>query len=84
MDRDSLSPARTVLQHVLRDTRREAGLSQAELADKLGVAQSFVSRLESGTRHLDVLELRLICAACRSSLITFLERLEVRLLEEGG
>ena len=38
-------------------TRREtAGLTQAQLAEKLGEYQSFVARLESGQRRIDVIE----------------------------
>ena len=37
--------------------RREAlHMSQAELAEKLGQYQSFVARLESGQRRIDVVE----------------------------
>jgi transcriptional regulator with XRE-family HTH domain len=37
--------------------RREAvGMTQAQLADKLGEYQSFVARLESGQRRVDVVE----------------------------
>ena len=32
----------------LREARVRAGLNQAELADKLGVDQSYVSRIENG------------------------------------
>jgi len=38
-------------------TKREAaGLTQAQLAEKLGEYQSFVARLESGQRRIDVVE----------------------------
>lgn len=37
--------------------REAAGLTQAELADALGEYQSFVARLESGQRRVDVVEL---------------------------
>ena len=38
-------------------SRREAaGLTQAQLAEKLGEYQSFVARLESGQRRIDVIE----------------------------
>ncbi len=38
-------------------TKREAaGLTQAQLAEKLGECQSFVARLESGQRRIDVIE----------------------------
>ena len=37
--------------------RREAiGMTQTQLADKLGEYQSFVARLESGQRRVDVVE----------------------------
>lgn len=42
--------------HALRSARREAGLSQAELAAKLGKSQQFVSKFEAGERRLDVIE----------------------------
>ena len=36
--------------------REAAGLTQSELAAKLGEYQSFVARLESGQRRVDVVE----------------------------
>jgi ribosome-binding protein aMBF1 (putative translation factor) len=36
--------------------REAAGLTQAQLAEKLGEYQSFVARLESGQRRIDVIE----------------------------
>jgi transcriptional regulator with XRE-family HTH domain len=41
---------------VLGDARKKAGLTQAELAKKLGEYQSFVARLESGQRRVDLVE----------------------------
>jgi len=40
----------------LVEKREEAGLSQAEFADRIGEYQSFVARLESGQRRVDVVE----------------------------
>lgn len=36
--------------------RRQAGLTQAALAGKLGVAQSLVAKVENAERRLDVVE----------------------------
>lgn len=36
--------------------REAAGLTQIQLANKLGEYQSFVARLESGQRRVDVIE----------------------------
>ena len=40
----------------LLQARRQAGLSQSELAQRLGTRQQFVSKFESGERRLDVVE----------------------------
>jgi transcriptional regulator with XRE-family HTH domain len=42
----------------LKTARIEAGLAQQEVADKLGKPQSYVSKIESGERRLDVLEIK--------------------------
>ncbi|MGZ2488320.1 transcriptional regulator with XRE-family HTH domain [Rhizobium pisi] len=41
---------------LLIEKREAAGLTQIELARKLGEYQSFVARLESGQRRVDVIE----------------------------
>lgn len=41
---------------LLKEKREAAGLTQTELASKLGEYQSFVARLESGERRVDVIE----------------------------
>ena len=42
----------------LKKARIEAGLSQKAVADKLGKPQSYVSKIESGERRLDVAEVK--------------------------
>ncbi|MDU0364475.1 helix-turn-helix transcriptional regulator [Rhizobium sp. 25PS6] len=41
---------------LLVEKREASGLTQTELADRLGEYQSFVARLESGQRRVDVVE----------------------------
>lgn len=42
----------------LKKTRLKAGLSQQEVAKKLGKPQSYISKIESGERRLDVAEIK--------------------------
>jgi transcriptional regulator with XRE-family HTH domain len=44
------------LRELLLEARRNAGLTQIELAQKLSKPQSFVSKYELGERRLDVIE----------------------------
>jgi ribosome-binding protein aMBF1 (putative translation factor) len=61
---------------LLRRIRIEAGMRQEDLADKLGMPQSVVSKFESGERRLDLLELRDVCVALGISLEDFVRRFE--------
>ncbi|MGK8200745.1 MULTISPECIES: helix-turn-helix domain-containing protein [Burkholderia] len=42
---------------LLADLRKQRGLLQQDVADRLGRPQAFVSKVESGVRRLDVVEL---------------------------
>jgi len=42
----------------LKKARLESGLGQVEVAKKLGKTQSYVSKIESGQRRFDVLQLK--------------------------
>jgi transcriptional regulator with XRE-family HTH domain len=75
----SVAEERAVLSDVLREARRQAGLRQEDLAARLSRPQSFVSKVESGERRLDVIETRAVCAALGLSLGEFVARLERRL-----
>lgn len=50
-----------VLQALLRNLRKEAGVTQVELAQRLGETQSAVSKCERGERRLDLVQLRAWC-----------------------
>jgi transcriptional regulator with XRE-family HTH domain len=54
------------LREELVKLRRAAGLSQANLAEKLGKPASYVAKYELGERRLDVVELCIILKAISS------------------
>ena len=69
----------TVLQKLLRTIRKEAHLTQSDLASRLSKPQSYVSKYESGERKLDLIEVRDICRQCGLTLSEFSARLEQEL-----
>jgi transcriptional regulator with XRE-family HTH domain len=78
-----LNHQQKTLQALLRQIRKETGLSQQELAALLGKPQSFVSKYESGERRLDVLELRQVCQNLDVDFLSFIKRLEKALSVEN-
>lgn len=44
------------LRSLIEEARLKAGLSQKDVADALGVHQTWVSKIEGGERRLDVVE----------------------------
>ena len=44
------------LRQLLREARENAGLTQDQLAERLGAYKTFVSKYEAGDRRLDVIE----------------------------
>lgn len=64
---------------MLRDARLQAGLTQAEVARRLDMSQSDVSKCELGSRRLDVIELRVWLEALGARLPDFLLALEERI-----
>lgn len=57
----------------LYQARKEQGLTQAEVANKLGKPQSFVSRSETGERRIDVIELKAFARLYYKKIDWFLE-----------
>jgi transcriptional regulator with XRE-family HTH domain len=50
------SPAHVQLLKLLVAAREKAGMTQQQLADRLGKPQSFISKYEGGERRIDVIE----------------------------
>ena len=69
-----------VLLDLLREARIAAGVNQIDLADRVGMTQSMVSKCERGERRLDVIELRRWCGAIDVPFLPLLEEFEMRLM----
>jgi transcriptional regulator with XRE-family HTH domain len=48
---------------LMRNSRREANLTQQQLADRLAKSQSFIAKYEAGERRLDVVEFLTVAEA---------------------
>lgn len=75
-------PENLVLIQLLRELRMQSGLRQSELAEKLSVAQNFVSNVEQGIRRLDLVELRDYAAALGLSFLEVASMWEEKLPSE--
>ncbi|MCL2161345.1 MAG: helix-turn-helix transcriptional regulator [Betaproteobacteria bacterium] len=56
-----------------------SGFTQVELAHRLGKPQSYVSKVETGERKLDFLEVRDYCLACNQDFSAFAMTMETLL-----
>lgn len=69
------SPGYEMVLTLLRETRLDAGLTQAELCQRLHRPRNYVSKCESGERRVDVLEWVEFLVGCGADPVTFLVRL---------
>ena len=65
-----------ILRRLLRELREAAGLTQTQVAEALGMHQSYVSKYETGERRLDVVELRRVAMAVGLSPTAVMRRLD--------
>lgn len=69
----------STLRECLKGAREQSGLTQVQLAEAMGVAQSDISKIERGERRLDVVELVYVCRALGISSKDFISSFEARL-----
>lgn len=67
---------RKLLLDLLRELRKQKGLTQDQMAKGIGAKQAFVSKYETGERRLDFLDLVAICEVLSISIVNFAERFE--------
>ncbi|QDJ38366.1 transcriptional regulator [Bordetella hinzii] len=65
------------LRRELKQMRLQAGLTQGQLASRLGKLQSYVSKIERGERYIDLVEFLAWCQACGISADEAIRRLEL-------
>jgi len=65
------------LQKALVEARQSKGLTQTEIAMRLGKPQSFVSKYESGERRLDVVEFLGVCQALSVKPSSILNKIDI-------
>jgi transcriptional regulator with XRE-family HTH domain len=63
MSKSIHTPEHLKLRELLIAARKRAGLTQQEVAERLGRPQSFVAKYEGGERRLDVVEFVQVAAA---------------------
>jgi len=73
------SPSQLLLREKLREMRVRSGFTQAQLALQLGKPQSYLSKVETGERKLDFLEIRDYCLACNQDFVAFVIMMEALL-----
>jgi transcriptional regulator with XRE-family HTH domain len=79
MEKTIYSREYAVVLRLLRAAREKAGITQVELAKKLKLTQSHVSKIERGDLRLDIVQLRTICKVYGVSLLQFVEQFEAEL-----
>lgn len=79
MQKSIVSREHKVFLACLKEARESSGLTQVDLADRLGMTQSQVSKCERGERRLDLIELHAWCQALGVRLTAFVRTFESQL-----
>ena len=74
-----MSSLREEIAGELRDARKKAGLTQEQLAAKLGLSQSYIARMEQGEVRVDIDLLESWGQACGLAPVIFFESVDVNL-----
>ena len=79
MPNSTSAPAYKILREILLACRRDADVTQVELARRIGKPQPFISDIERGERGLDVIEFCALVSALGAEPAEILNRLLDRL-----
>jgi transcriptional regulator with XRE-family HTH domain len=76
MDKSIHSAQYATFLKAFREARRHQGITQVDLAERVGETQSFISKCERGERRIDLVELWTFCAAMDITLNEFVSRFQ--------
>jgi transcriptional regulator with XRE-family HTH domain len=79
----NLAQAEALFRKLLKDLRQEKNITQTQLADSLGLPQSYVSKYEAGERRLDFVETFFLCRALGISIQDFANAFSAQLGNVG-
>ena len=82
MEKSIYTGAYSVFLTCLGSAREKAGLTQSQLAERLGESQSLISKCERGERRLDIVELSMFRDALGIMLADFALQLTAALAKE--
>lgn len=83
MPKPKFTQAEGLFRKLLKDLRQQKNLTQAQLAERLGVPQSYVSKYEAGERRLDFVETFFLCNALEITIQDFAKAFAAELSNAG-
>jgi transcriptional regulator with XRE-family HTH domain len=81
VNKKTIKKGQIALTKTLYSLRTGVGLKQIDLANTLDVPQSFVSKIETGERGLDLVELKIVVEAMGATLSEFVKEFEKNINE---
>jgi transcriptional regulator with XRE-family HTH domain len=83
MEKSIISKDYNLFLDFLKKTRQDVGITQVQIAKKLKITQSQISKVERGERRLDFIELRRWLRALGVPISDFVTRFEVYIKQAG-
>lgn len=81
MNKSTHTKEYNVLLQLLYGLRLNAGFTQLELAKRMNVPQSYISKIENGERRIDIVELKSMCRALNCDFVDFIKEFQSRINE---
>ena len=71
-----------VIINMLVEKRKQAGVTQKQLASKINLRQNIISKIETCERRIDLLELINYCGGVNYSFLSFVQEVSEKVLKE--